>query len=871
MVAPRERSPAHNDPTVLGSDDNQSAYRFADFQESAMRPVIQILILLLASIIGQAARGDTICVNSVAGLVQAVDSFDFQNNGTLTIKLVQGTYNVGSGLVGTTHTSNPTVVSLKLLGGYTAGCGARTVNPLNTTINAGNADNTALLFRFNDDATATVEGITFTGFKAPAGKSVLELTDLISDSDDETYSVRYCRFLGNTGHTMIYMSAAQMNVTNNLIVNNTLVGGGAGAVYVDFKYDANSRAAIDNNTIANNSGGYGVLVDTSTRTSERYTSITNNILWGNSGPDLNLTRYNTSLNPNLKYGYNIYGTTAGFALRPGDLVTNPQFTNAAGGNFLPAAGSPAINSGASQQFYGFPAKDLVHNERIVGNLIDRGAFEATVENQSSFLVTSSGDNGNNTSPTTGSLRAAIKAANASSQPFRINFGINGSCPRIVSMTSPMLDITGDVTIDGRTQSGWSGNTQVGSFDANLCLAVNGSGAAAYAFHVPGGASNARLTIMGMMFAGFTDAAVKIEGGNGHRLAGNQFGAVPFTSSNHDAIRITGTSGGAFIGGYDDPTATNLIAGSSGVGVYLDNAGGGSTLANNLIGFQTDGAGVGGNGTGVYIFNSPQNVLQYNLISNSASHGVNISGSGSSGNLLQYNIIGVNYFDLPAGNGAAGVGLSFGAQGNTIGAPQSGSYGANTIARNGAAGVWITPSGGSSNRVLANRIRFNGDIAIDLSTAGATGNQGSNPSSGPNHLQNYPILTQALRHPWNSPSPAVVGDEPSGVPEADMLIDVTGSLHSAPLESYRIDVYFGLDCDVSHGNRGVPDVPLGRTVVTADGQGNANFQLTVPGYSAFLGYVSATATHVGGDTSEVGTCLAVVDGSLPDPLFANGFE
>ena len=836
-----------------------------------MCSIHRFALLLLALVTGNTAEADTRCVNSVGGLIQAVDSFDFQNDGTLTIKLVQGTYNVGSGLVGTTHTSDPSVVSLKLLGGYTAGCAARTVNPLNTTINAGNADNTALLFRFNDDATATVEGITFTGFKAPAGKSVLELTDLLGDSDEETYSVRHCRFLGNTGHNMIYMSASQMNVTNNLVANNTLVGGGAGAVLIKFKYGGNSRVAIDNNTVAMNNGGFGVLVDTDNRESERYTSIVSNILWGNSGTDLNLTRYDTGLSPNLLYGHNIYGTTAGFALRPGDLVTNPQFTNAAGGNFVPAAGSPAINSGPTQQFYGFPARDLIHNERIVGNLIDRGAYEATVQNQSSFLVTSSGDNGSNASPTTGSLRAAIKAANASGLPFRISFGISGSCPRIVNMSTPMLDITGDVTIDGRTQQGWSGNTQTGSFDANLCLVVNGSGAAPYAFHVPSGAGNARLTVMGMMFAGFTDAAIKIEAGNGHRLAGNQFGAVPFTSSNHDAIRITGTSGGAFIGGYDDPTATNLIAGSSGVGVYLDNAGGGSTLANNLIGFQTDGAGLGGNGTGVYIFNSPQNVLQYNLIGNSASHGVNISGSGSSGNLLQYNIIGTTFFDLPAGNGAAGVGLSFGAQGNTIGAPQSGSYGANTIARNGAAGVWITPSGGSSNRVMGNRIRFNGDIAIDLSTAGATANQSTNPGSGPNHLQNYPILTQALRHPWNAPSAAATGHVPSAVPGADALIDVTGSLHSTPLESYRIDVYFGIDCDVNHANRGVPDVPLGRTVVTADGQGNANFQLTVPGYSAFLGHVSATATHVGGDTSEVGTCLAVVDGTLPDPLFADGFE
>ena len=46
-----------------------------------------------------------------------------------------------------------------------------------------------------------------------------------------------------------------------------------------------------------------------------------------------------------------------------------------------------------------------------------------------------------------SLRAAIQEANAHAGPDAIHFNIPGPVPRILSLASPLPDITGPVTID----------------------------------------------------------------------------------------------------------------------------------------------------------------------------------------------------------------------------------------------------------------------------------------------------------------------------------------------------------------------------------------------------------------------------------------
>ncbi len=513
---------------------------------------------------------------------------------------------------------------------------------------------------------------------------------------------------------------------------------------------------------------------------------------------------------------------------------------------------------AGYQRYDFPSVDLIGSSRIVGTAIDRGALESGIDNRTTFVVTNAGDNGDNSSPLAGSLRAGIRAANLSTAPYTIRFAISGACPRLITMNTPMLDVTGDVTIDARTQAGWVANTSNGIFNANLCVVANGNGLAPYAFRVPSGASHARLALHGMMLAGFTDAAVRLDDGSNHRISGNQFGAVPFTAANHNAIRLSAAADTSYIGGsIDEPAAVNLIAGSSDAGIYLDNSAGGTIVSNNVIGYQTNGSSNGGNQIGIFVFNSPGNQILHNFIGHSAATAMTLSGAASDGNVLQYNTLGEDALGGLPGNLGAGISVIFAARNSTIGAPLGSRFGGNRIVGSSGPGVWISPSGGSGNRVLGNRFVDNQAVDIDLSASGPTGNQPSNPATGPNRLQNYPRLMTAERTSATSGT-----------------LVASGVLHSIPAHTFRIDLYAGNGCDDSAPGRGRAEYYLGFAQVNTNTSGDASYalNLTAPPIAATsLTHITATATSSTGDTSEIGTCVALTIATLPEPLFKNGFE
>jgi len=826
---------------------------------SSRNPFAPLLLLLLLLAFALPARAGDVCVDTVAELVSAIHAFPNQPDGsTHSIKIVKGTYVVGNQLGGITY-SWPEAVGLSIKGGYNPGCSTRDLNPAFTVIDGNDQTNSAIQLGLTGDVNAYVDGLTFTRLMGDGYNAAFSLTLNNSSSEQARYTIQRCRFIHNSSNRIVGMSAPQIRFINNVVANNQTYGNTPSAVRLYFAYGANSGAIATNNTITANSGsGLSIRSDTAGQgqTTSRHSEVTNNILWAN-GLDLNLTHFDPIQNAITVEGNVIGGYSGSTTLGATNLSSDPYFVNVAAENYALQGVSPAINSGFMFQWFGFPGVDLVGNERVIGTHIDRGAFESSLDDRVAFVVTNVGDNGDNQNPLPGSLRAGIKAANAATVPFRISFEISGGCPRIINMMTTMLDVRGDVTIDARTQPGWSPNTAYGRSDANLCIVLNGAGATTHAFRIPAAAGSiARLSVFGLVFAGFTDTAIRIEKGHNHRIAGNQFGAVPFTAANGSAVRVTGASGGAFIGGYDDPETLNLIAGSTGVGVHLDNTSGGNTVANNLIGFQADGNSAGGNSTGIFVYNSPNNTLQYNFIGYSASTGITLSGPSSHGNLIQYNGIGLDSFGNSPGNSGAGVAIVYGAHYNIVGAPLSGNYGANFITGNTGSGVWISPNGGDGNQVLYNIFFDNGAIDIDLGAAGPTANQPTNPASGPNRLQNYPTLTLAERTSGANPT-----------------LTLGGQLHSAPNSSYRIDFYLG-DCDPTAPSRGTARYWIGRIETTTAASGDASFSNVFNFYVSNTipsSRVSATATSSSGDTSEIGECFAITDVALPDALFQDGFD
>ena len=115
----------------------------------------------------------------------------------------------------------------------------------------------------------------------------------------------------------------------------------------------------------------------------------------------------------------------------------------------------------------------------------------------------------------------------------------------------------------------------------------------------------------------------------------------------------------------------------------------------------------------------------------------------------------------------------------------------------------------------------------------TANDSGDTDEGPNHLQNFPVLTSI----------------PGGVQIA---------LNSAPNVAYVLEFFANTACDASGNGEG--QFFLGTTTATTDGGGN----LTVPFVGSPTGlFVTATATDGNGSTSD--SRRASHQGPRPTPI------
>ena len=120
----------------------------------------------------------------------------------------------------------------------------------------------------------------------------------------------------------------------------------------------------------------------------------------------------------------------------------------------------------------------------------------------------------------------------------------------------------------------------------------------------------------------------------------------------------------------------------------------------------DGAGAPTNNT-IGGFTATPGTGAGNLISGNTGAGVEITGTGTTGNVVQGDLIGLNATagSVPVGNGGHGVEIDSGASGNFVGGPGF-KGGQNVISGNHGAGVYITDPGTDSNVVAGNFIGTN---------------------------------------------------------------------------------------------------------------------------------------------------------------------
>jgi hypothetical protein len=318
----------------------------------------------------------------------------------------------------------------------------------------------------------------------------------------------------------------------------------------------------------------------------------------------------------------------------------------------------------------------------------------------------------------------------------------------------------------------------------------------------------------------------IQEGNSNTVFGNYIGTNAAGSGavgNAQAgiVISTGpnTVGGSGAGG-------NLISGNA-AGILLLPGSNGNQVQGNFIGTNATGVGRVPNGEGIRLDGAASTAIgglgsgQGNLISGNGTGLAIVSGGNNT--LAQNNLIGTN---------AAGTGpLS-----NDVGVSIDGNENAiigGTIAFNTGAGAVVV--GGIGNNVAAS-IHSNGGLGIDLGGDGITPNDAGDTDTGPNSLQNFPVLTSAV----------AVG---AGT-------NVSGTASGTSGDTLRLRFHATASCDATGNGEGARF--LGEQVITLDVDGNGSFTIGV-GTTAPGEVVTATARDGNGSVSEFSACVTVIGG------------
>lgn len=367
---------------------------------------------------------------------------------------------------------------------------------------------------------------------------------------------------------------------------------------------------------------------------------------------------------------------------------------------------------------------------------------------------------------------------------------------------------------------------------------------------------------GNLISGNNDFGIMLQqtGAISNIVAGNKIG----TDITGMVAIPNGTSGspraGILLGGYGNRIGTNrdgvsddlernLISGHANVAVYgiyfnnLPEPGAPATIIDgNWIGVDATGLGPLTNNYGIGGHSYVPVIIRDNVIAASTYDGI---ASDSSGLRILGNRIGVGADGVtPLGNGYNGIFLS--GNDNILGGTGPGE--GNIIAHNGRIGPYYSGvrvgNTGLRNTIRGNRIHANSQLGIDLRWAdGVTLNDPGDADTGANNLQNFPVITLAQGY-------------------ASGTTHLTGTLNSYSNTLFTLDFYYNALPDISGYGEG--EYYLGEAVVMTGADGNAAFDVVLPVTLPPNVYVTATATHADGSTSEFSAAYAA-GGVLDEPI------
>lgn len=276
-------------------------------------------------------------------------------------------------------------------------CLVQSISPLSTTLDG---DDQFMLLRLVDhsgspdiSAHFSISNLTFANGSVDSSYFAPALTIYWPDIQHSgTILIDRVLFYGNDGANT---SAIKIHHGDRVTIRNSVFaynrsGSGQGAVNINM-HDTNTGVYFVNNTVmsnyhSNTSPGpltsAGLIV-----TNVNNAFITNNLLWGNDGPDLSLMLEG----PHYYLYNNNIGATAGATadLESGNLSAPPMLAPQIL-NFTPQPGSPLINKGRTMpEIIPFPtpfhlgwnhgSSDFDGFSRVIGGRIDIGAVEAPPE------------------------------------------------------------------------------------------------------------------------------------------------------------------------------------------------------------------------------------------------------------------------------------------------------------------------------------------------------------------------------------------------------------------------------------------------------------------------------------------------------------